>query len=61
MNNLDKVIPLKPTNYFSSLDIFTWNSSTDIPFKNIIGGARGAALSGGIFTQKRQAIEEADF
>ena len=53
MNNLDKVIPLKPTNYFSSLDIFTWNSSTDIPFKNIIGGARGAALSGGDFYSKK--------
>ncbi len=49
MNNLDKVIPLKPTKYFSSLDIFTWNSSTDKPFKNIIGGARGASLSGGGF------------
>ena len=24
MNNLDKVIPLMPTNYFSSLDIYTW-------------------------------------
>jgi hypothetical protein len=47
MNNLDKVIPVKPTKYFSSLDIFTWNSSTDKPFKNIIGGARGASLSGG--------------
>ena len=49
MNNLDKVIPVKPTKYFSSLDIFTWNSSTDKPFKNIIGGARGSSLSGGGF------------
>ena len=51
MNNLDKVIPLKPTNYygnnFNSLEIFTWNSSTDKPFKNRIGNARGASLSGG--------------
>ena len=53
MKNLDKVIPFKPTNYFSSLDIFTWNSNTDIPFKNIIGGARGASLSGGDFYSKK--------
>ena len=49
MNNLDKVIPLKPTKYFSSLDIYTWNSSTDKPFKNIIGNETGASLSGGGF------------
>jgi len=53
MNNLDKVIPLKPTNYFNSLEIFTWNSSTDIPFKNMIGGSRGASLSGGGFYSKK--------
>ena len=47
MNNLDKVIPVKPKKYFSSLDIFTWNSSTDKPFKNRIGNARGASLSRG--------------
>ena len=41
MNNLDKVIPVKPTNYFSSLDIYTWNSSADKPFKNKIGNATG--------------------
>ena len=46
LNNLDKVIPVKPTNYFSSLDIYTWNSSTDKPFKNIIGNETGASLSG---------------
>jgi len=40
MNNLDKVIPVKPTN-FSSLDIYTWNSSADKPFKNKIGNATG--------------------
>ena len=46
MNNLDKVIPVKPTNYFSSLDIYTWNSSTDKPFKNKIGNATGACICG---------------
>ena len=46
MNNLDKVIPVKPTNYFSSLDIFTWNSSTDKPFKNKIGNMTGACICG---------------
>jgi len=44
MNNLDKVIPVKPTNYRSSLDIYTWNSSTDKPFKNKIGNATGAGI-----------------
>jgi len=44
MNNLDKVIPVKPTN-FSSLDIYTWNSSADKPFKNKIGNATGASVS----------------
>ena len=29
MNNLDKVIPVKPTNYFSSLDIYTWTRSEE--------------------------------
>jgi len=46
MNNLDKVIPVKPTNYFSSLDIYTWNSSTDKPFKNKIGNYTGACICG---------------
>jgi len=46
MNNLDKVIPVKPTNYYSSLDIYTWNSSTDKPFKNKIGNYTGACICG---------------
>ena len=53
MTNLDKVIPVKPTkgniiksSYFGSLDIYTWNSSTDKPFKNIIGNETGASMSG---------------
>ena len=45
MNNLDKVIPVEPTNYRSSLNIFTWNSSTDKPFKNKIGNATGMRFS----------------
>ena len=44
MNNLDKVIPVKPTNYFSSLDIYLWNSSADKPFKNKIGNATGMSF-----------------
>ena len=44
MNNLDKVIPVKPTNYFCSLDIYLWNSSADNPFKNKIGNTTGASL-----------------
>jgi len=45
MNNLDKVIPVKPTNYFCSLDIYLWNSSADKPFKNKIGNATGMRFS----------------
>jgi len=45
MNNLDKVIPVKPTNYFCSLDIYIWNSSADKPFKNKIGNATGMSFS----------------
>ena len=52
MNNLDKIIPFKPTKYFSSLAIFTWNNSTDKPFKNIIGNARGSSFSGGGFYRR---------
>ena len=37
MNNLDKVIPVKPTKHLSSLDIFAWKRSADKPFKNKIG------------------------
>ena len=44
MNNLDEVIPVKPTNYFSSLDIYLWNSSADKPFKNKIGNATGMSF-----------------
>jgi len=46
MTNLDKVIPVKPTNYRSSLDIYTWNSNTDKPFKNKIGNTTGACICG---------------
>jgi len=52
MTNLDKVIPVKPTkgniinsSNFGSLDIYTWNSSTDKPFKNKIGNSTGAFFS----------------
>jgi len=45
MNNLDKIIPVKPT-YISSLDIYTWKSSTDKPFKNKIGNTTGSCICG---------------
>ena len=52
MANLDKVIPVKATSYFCSLDIYAWNDSTDKPFKDKIGNIGGQSISGneeGIF------------
>jgi len=46
MNNLDKVIPVKPKIYRSSLDIYAWNSSWNKPFKNKIGNMTGACICG---------------
>ena len=63
MNNLDKVIPLKPTNYYSSLDIYTWNSSTDKPFKNKIGNATGMQFFASISVNEYgivQSIQKVD-
>ena len=52
MVNLDKVIPVKATSYFCSLDIYAWHDTTDKPFKDKIGNTRGSSISGnenGIF------------
>ena len=52
MVNLDKVIPVKATSYFCSLDIYAWNDSTNKPFKDKIGNTGGQSISGneeGIF------------
>ena len=46
MVNLDKVIPVKATSYFCSLDIYAWNDSTDKPFKDKIGNTGGQSISG---------------
>tara|TARA_B110001454_G_C12629184_1_gene396147 strand:- start:173 stop:1024 length:852 start_codon:yes stop_codon:yes gene_type:complete len=46
MANLDKVIPVKATSYFCSLDIYAWNDSTDKPFKDKIGNTGGQSISG---------------
>ena len=46
MVNLDKVIPVKATSYFCSLDIYAWTDSIDKPFKDRIGNTGGSSISG---------------
>ena len=46
MVNLDKVIPVKATSYFCSLDIYAWPDTTDKPFKDKIGNTGGQSISG---------------
>ena len=46
MVNFDKVIPVKATSYFCSLDIYAWQDSTDKPFKDKIGNTGGLSISG---------------
>ena len=46
MKNLDILIPIKPTNYFYELPIYAWNSNVDKPYKDKIGNASGASISG---------------
>ena len=46
MVNLDKVIPVKATSYFCSLDIYAWTDTTDKPFKDKIGNTGGSSISG---------------
>jgi len=46
MNNLDKVIPVKPTKHLSSLDIFAWKRSAGKPFKNKIGNYNESCFCG---------------
>ena len=46
MNNLDKVIPVKPTKHLSSLDIFAWKRSEGKPFKNKIGNYNESCFCG---------------
>ena len=46
MNNLDKVIPVKPTKHLSSLDIFAWKKSAGKPFKNTIGNYNESFVGG---------------
>ncbi|MBH14843.1 MAG: hypothetical protein CL871_01760, partial [Cytophagia bacterium] len=46
MGNLDKHIPVKPTSYFSELDVYAWKSDANKPYKNEIGNADGACICG---------------
>ena len=46
MKVLEGVIPAKPNSYFYELPIYAWNSSVDKPYKDKIGDASGASISG---------------
>tara|TARA_B100000768_G_scaffold174371_1_gene184587 strand:- start:1182 stop:2063 length:882 start_codon:yes stop_codon:yes gene_type:complete len=46
MKNLENLIPIKASNHFYELPIYAWLSSTDKPFKDKIGDASGASISG---------------
>ena len=46
MKNLENLIPIKPSNNFYELPIYAWNSSVDKPYKDKIGDASGASISG---------------
>ena len=52
MNNLDKVIPVKPTKHLSSLDIFAWKRSAGKPFKNTIGNYNESCICGNTNNRK---------
>ena len=59
MKNLDDLIPIKPTNYFYELPIYAWNSNVDKPYKDKIGDASGASISGngGAVNDKYMVLE----
>ena len=46
MKVLEGLIPSKPNDYFYELPIYAWNSSADKPYKDKIGNASGASISG---------------
>ena len=46
MKNLDILIKVKPTAYFYKLPIYAWNDNVDKPYKDKIGDATGASISG---------------
>ena len=42
----EDLIPIRPNSYFYELPIYAWNSSVDKPYKDNIGDATGASISG---------------
>ncbi len=46
MENLNQIIPIKASSYFYELPIYAWNSDVNKPFKDKIGNATGASISG---------------
>ena len=42
----EDLIPIKPNSYFYELPIYAWNSSVNKPYKDNIGDATGASISG---------------
>tara|TARA_Y100000994_G_scaffold157986_1_gene129466 strand:+ start:624 stop:1487 length:864 start_codon:yes stop_codon:yes gene_type:complete len=46
MNNLETIIPAKPTNYQDNMSIYSWVDNVDKPYKNDIGNTTGACICG---------------
>ena len=46
MNNLETIIPAKPTTYQDNMSIYSWVDNVDRPYKNDIGNTTGACICG---------------
>ena len=46
MNNLETIIPAKPTTYQDNMSIYSWVDNVDKPYKNDIGNTTGACICG---------------
>ena len=46
MNNLETIIPAKPTTYQDNMSIYSWVDNVDKPYKNDIGNTIGACICG---------------
>jgi hypothetical protein len=57
--NLENLIPVKPSNYFYELPIYAWLSSFNKPYSAEIGDASGASISGngGAVNDKNMILE----
>ena len=59
MKNLEDLIPIKQSNHFYELSIYAWLSSVDKPYRDKIGDASGASISGngGAVNDKYMVLE----